>query len=468
MNKNDVHIIGGGISGLYLAYLLSARYKKKNICVYEKMSFFGGRIQTEYDKDHRVLYEKGPWRIHPSHRNIMRLVTELGLEKREVRQTIHNVYSGAGKKKPTGMKYRVTEYQAWCIEEGIDAANDRMLETGYDMLLQRANGTRAYSYKTYEDTDRFFVLERGFTSIIEGLLQRLRAQKNVYLLDNHHVEDVTHDAAMGMYTLYVKRRDGSRFAPLTIRAGIVVMAAPPHVVETWSLTLSPNTSMVSSLPLMHVYARLKTVQPWNAAREKRVVASPISQIISSTFNNLWFQISYCAGRFAMMLQNLIVAGSGAFESYVAREFRKTFRAAVTDIRPYFWRHAVHYWNPNLPATEETMMRRNIEPHRKKYPNLYWIGEAISTKQGWMEGAIETSLCLYERLTAAKNTTPSPSSLPEEYVIYDGRVLDVKEWKHVHPGSKEAIENHMYEDVTDLWDTYHPREASKYMILLEKF
>lgn len=463
MDKSDIHIVGGGISGLYLAYLLSKQQKK--IYVYEKMGFWGGRIQTEYDNNHNVLYEKGPWRIHPSHRRILRLVADLGLKKKEIKQTIHNAFSTTKNKKPSSTKNQVTEYQAWCIEEGIDTANDKMLESGYDMLLQRANGTRSYSYKTYEDTDRFFVLDSGFSSIVDGLLKRLRATKNVFLLDNHNVSDICYDAKARVYTLFIKRRRGDRFDSMTIRAGIVVMATPPHVIKTYSLTLSPNTSMVSSLPLMHVYARFKTEQPWNAASEKRIVSSPISQIISSTFDNAWFQISYCAGRFAMMLHNFIVAGSGLFEAYVTREFRKTFRASVTDIRPYFWRHAVHYWNPNLPASEKVMMNLNIEPHRKKYPNLYWIGEAISTKQGWMEGAIETSLRLYERLTSAVQVTQHRR--PEEYVIYDGRVLDVKEWKHVHPGSKEAIENHMYEDITDLWDTYHPREASKYMILLEK-
>ena len=108
--------------------------------------------------------------------------------------------------------------------------------------------------------------------------------------------------------------------------------------------------------------------------------------------------------------------------------------------------------------------RNIYPHPRKYPNLYFIGESISTKQGWIEGSLETVECFLRCLS----TTSMSFSVekPKEYVIYDNRILNVEQWKLVHPGSKQVIENHLGEDITDLWNQYHPRSASKYMIPLE--
>ena len=41
-------IVGGGISGLYMAYQLLDKKKEKNVCVFEQESRLGGRI-----KDHR-------------------------------------------------------------------------------------------------------------------------------------------------------------------------------------------------------------------------------------------------------------------------------------------------------------------------------------------------------------------------------------------------------------------------------
>ena len=33
------------------------------------------------------------------------------------------------------------------------------------------------------------------------------------------------------------------------------------------------------------------------------------------------------------------------------------------------------------------------------------------------------------------------------MIFDGRILDVKKWKEVHPGSKELIVKHLGEDIS---------------------
>ena len=37
------------------------------------------------------------------------------------------------------------------------------------------------------------------------------------------------------------------------------------------------------------------------------------------------------------------------------------------------------------------------------------------------------------------------------MLFDNRILDVKRWKNVHPGSKEAIVNHLKEDISKLFD-----------------
>ena len=92
-----------------------------------------------------------------------------------------------------------------------------------------------------------------------------------------------------------------------------------------------------------------------------------------------------------------------------------------------------------------------------------IGESISTIQGWIEGALETTDIA---LLFWKRRNQPPQTFPKEYVIYDKRILDVGKWKMVHPGSREAIENHMGEDITNLWNEFHPHSASKYLLSLE--
>ena len=85
MLQNEIDIIGGGISGLYLALLLSSHTHVK-INVYEKQPSFGGRIRTEYDKEDKILFETGPWRIHPTHKktNGREIANPLGLDPAEL------------------------------------------------------------------------------------------------------------------------------------------------------------------------------------------------------------------------------------------------------------------------------------------------------------------------------------------------------------------------------------------------
>ena len=90
-----------------------------------------------------------------------------------------------------------------------------------------------------------------------------------------------------------------------------------------------------------------------------------------------------------------------------------------------------------------------------------VGESISTVQGWIEGALQTVDILLDR-----EFSMTKKKLPKEYVIYDHRIINVEKWKTVHPGSQIVIENHMFEDITKLWNQYHPFSASKYFVALE--
>ena len=154
-----------------------------------------------------------------------------------------------------------------------------------------------------------------------------------------------------------------------------------------------------------------------------------------------------------------------FEKYIKNEFCKVFpKVKVEIIKPYYWRNAVHYWNPNLKSREINFMKRCIYPHPQKIQKfiLDW-GKGISTKQGWMEGAIETSIYLHDLILKSIKLLEKK---PKEYVIYDDRIINVEKWKEQHPGGKNVIENHLYEDVTELWNMFHSNEISKFLTMLE--
>lgn len=457
----DITIIGGGISGLYLCYLLTLQkdFKNYNVIVYEKKKNIGGRIKTKYNNENEILYETGPWRIALNHTRMISLIKKLNLKLIKIRQE---------KKKEIDIidnnltishlnTTEMTEYQYRCIKnDSISKTNLEMQMSGYDNLFERANTTRSYSNKTLEDEEEFYVVEEGFSEIIERLKIYLDKFSNIKIQTDCNVVDIkynNHD-----YILNIKNRGNGNMRRKT---SILILAIPVHNMREWKgLNLDANTSMVSSYPLIHVMGKVSN----NFTKEqfKIVCSSPISQIIQSCYNNNWIQLSYAGGRFAEMMQNLIVNGS--FTKYIKKEFKKYFpKEKIRTIIPYFWRNAVHYWRPNIKTTEQNLKSRSIYPHPRKYKKLFCIGESISSIQGWMEGALETA----EDVMSIMRKEPKINENRNfEYVIYDGRIIDVSKWINVHPGGKETICNHLYEDITDLWNVYHDKEVSRYLIMLE--
>ena len=453
----EFYIIGGGIAGLVSAYELSQ--KGHVVHVFEKHARFGGRIKTEY-KDGKVLYETGPWRIHPSHTRLRKLLDKFGLEIKPIHHSIRR--SGFGKTTTTStsptFSVSMTKFQQSAMKTSIRNTNELMQKTGYDMSFQQIGDVDSITDKEDED---YFVVKTGFSSLVEKLVDYLEKHSSVHLYSNHMVQDITYSK---QYTISFTVREKKGYRHKKVSCQHVILALTPSDLEKIpSLTIFPNTSTVSSLPLFHIMAKSRDL---SKSFGKLVCNSPISQIISTCFDNEWFQISYTSGRMAMLLENLRLYSTSQWKNYLKDEFFKYFPStlSIDSIRPYFWRNAVHYYHPNFKMSKNRLRDRNIYPHPRKYPNLYFIGESISTKQGWIEGSLETVECFLRCLS----TTSMSFSVekPKEYVIYDNRILNVEQWKLVHPGSKQVIENHLGEDITDLWNQYHPRSASKYMIPLE--
>ena len=73
------------------------------------------------------------------------------------------------------------------------------------------------------------------------------------------------------------------------------------------------------------------------------------------------------------------------------------------IHPSLFLENVHYYHPNFKMSKNRLRDRNIYPHPRKYPNLYFIGESIILKQGWIEGSLETVECFLRCLSTTSTS-----------------------------------------------------------------
>ena len=152
--------------------------------------------------------------------------------------------------------------------------------------------------------------------------------------------------------------------------------------------------------------------------------------------------------------------------YVKDQFNRYYRYKISKVISHYWENAVHFWKPSFKFRLRRSIKNCLYPHPTKLPDLYLAGESFSSHQAWIEGALETAdLAVKEALEKnLKYKQYTLKTIPANCLVIDGRVLDVSKWKYSHPGSKIVIENHLQEDVSQLFHQIHNSHYSNSVLL----
>jgi len=94
----DYIVLGGGISGLYCAYLVLKRTPRASVLILERESVVGGRVHTYTDRYMSV--EAGAGRFNMAHELLVELIRELGLGRKIVPISSDPAYAPADGTEP--------------------------------------------------------------------------------------------------------------------------------------------------------------------------------------------------------------------------------------------------------------------------------------------------------------------------------------------------------------------------------
>lgn len=431
-----IAIVGGGLAGLEVARRVHGR-----AILYEASSRMGGRIQTILDPHGTVMYESGPWRVPHDHLRVRALFAEFH------KQLIP--MSTRALKVPPLDKMVTPGLTTWDVNalETRDAlrADALDLDTGYSGQTHSASGSEPYSA-----ADPFYVAPEGFDALVDALVGAIASDDTKALRANHRVLDITRDASENAYTLALSKRIGhNSFATETVTCKHLFVCVPPGVFKHWSIFKEHAKSMSHAVDpgqLHHVYAKDPSMP-----RGIHVRHPLLGQVISSQYDeSSWFQASYSGGRIARLWHHLRMLSPSRFLRELSRELKESVGVHLdedAEYRSHFWPVAFHVWKPVFKFDLTRAVRMAIRPNPASLPNVFVAGEAFSSYQAWMEGALETAELA---LTAFDNRLHTQCAMPTfDWVIVEGCVVNVHEWMSRHPGGALPLQNHIGEDVTHL-------------------
>lgn len=429
MTAWDAIVVGGGIAGLRVASRL--RVRGWRVLVLEARRAVGGRIRTRTDDRGNVLYERGAWRVPYGHWRVRRLCEELGVELRAMSTPTPTVPPA-----PRPM-LGLSIYDVHVHETGDPQAADRLdQETGFADETHAASSTTPY----VTSDKRFLIATDGLSALTQRLAASLPDVRT-----STRVTDVSAPDADGLMRVTVVglTAGGHATANQTHIARHVFVCVPPDAAREWP-SFYPHARAhlhgVVANPLHHIYVR----HPHAPGMHVQSALSPLVQTISSQYGNNWFQGSYTAGRLARFWQHLRLSYPGEFLRFLLSELGLVRGASESDVDSCYWARGYHHWRPVPNFSLAALVRRAISPNPIRYPRLYWAGEAFSSHQAWIEGALETADLAVDRAIGYDVRPTRVRRAREGEMVIENRILSARaldEFAKAHPGSATAIRRH---------------------------
>ena len=407
MHIHDIIIIGGGISGLFLAYNLIQDDNYNDILLVESSSELGGRIRTEtIDK---VPLEMGAARFSNKHIKLLSLLKDLNLGDKiiELPKDIDHIYHNKkikydldkqflklnDKKKNYSIKYleKITLFQYSAEILGYEEAKKLQEMVGYDAEFLKLN---AYSALTMFQKDlleevSYYILNGGMGQLINKLEKICEESENIEIRRNILVKDIQNKKIK-------VEIDGKED---TLRALKIVSTMA--YIETRKMDIFKDYEYlhcVKPIPLIRIYAKypLSNGKPWFHNIKRTTTDNYIRHIIPIDYDNGLIMISYTDFYTAEMWNNYYQLGEKVLTERLHNEIFKLFKIKPPNplkYKVYYWRGGIHMWRTKYPMNET--YQKLLKPFSDK--EIYLSNEAFSKHQCWIEGSLEMGVDILKLL-----------------------------------------------------------------------
>lgn len=393
-------VVGGGIAGLTVALALAT--KGDRVTLLEKDERLGGRIATS-----KHGYEIGAGRIHNTHNRICKLVTHYGLKTFPIssqsgwrplgsRKTETNMFNPTWAAITKQLRrLPAAELSAKPLRDLASATfgpHTSALMTHFPYRAETEILRADLALHSFDDEmgtqDGFNVVADGLHSVIKGLAADAR-KAGVRIRTKAPVKDVT----QGQVTLASGKQ---------LTADRIVLAVPVAALRSFAALCSlPLLHHLEMAPLTRIYAQYPTKPEacWFVDQPHTVTNSPLRYIIPISKEKGIIMISYTEGRDTVHFRGLQGAAlTEAIQYEVRRLYPEREIPEPLWVRAYEWTDGCTYWKPG-PYDPFEASKEALEP----IPGIHLCGESFSTRQAWIEGALEHAELLLNYLNHSRKS-----------------------------------------------------------------
>ena len=392
----DVIIIGGGISGLYSFYKIKQLYKNKNknkCLLLEKDNRLGGRAGNNNFHGSQIAIGAGILRKNKD-KLLINLCKKLKVPLNEFTVNINynkiipiiNIIKTLKKLKSSMKTLSEKKKRFFTFKQYFISIFGKKYYNNFKKTL---------GYTDYENEDMEEVINHygmddnvsgwkgyglSWNTLIEKLVKNI-GKKNIKM--NTSVEKIKvekdnfYKITTNNKTYYTKK---------------VIIGSTIDTIK--KLVKSNIYNNIGGQPFLRIYGifEKKCIEILkNAVNSTTIVNSPLYKIIPINPDKGIYMIAYTDNKGAKTLKKYI-KNTPANRKYLSKMVYKSLGLNILcklkDIKSYYWNIGTHYYKPlkNLKFKDRNDYIKKAQNPQK---NMYVVGEMISHKQGWTEGAIES-------------------------------------------------------------------------------
>ena len=395
----DIIIVGSGLSGLYSAYNIKKMFPKINLLVLEsnKREFIGGRIGNYKFYGQDIVIAAGVGRLD-TNELLIKLLKELDINytsfvvdmhySKQIKNVI-NVKEYLIKLRTIYNKYKnppsITFKKFFVEHLGLKEYNDFVISSGYSDYANEDVYEVLYYYQMEDNASGWTALNISWSKLVSKLCQKIGYQN---IITSAKVENIN------------KLVDNSFQLTTTINQNKTKMYYSNKVIIATRISsvqkFFPRLKIYKEIhgqPFLYIYAKFDKQSSELMSQlvtTYTIVPGLLQKMIP--FSKSVYMIAYCDNKNAEILQNYkenTPKNRRFFEKQVEEALGIIPNSLkIVGLKDFYWPIGTHYYEP-LDLKKYVNRNEFIKEVQHPETGILVVGENVSRKQGWTEGALES-------------------------------------------------------------------------------